>query len=151
MLKNYFINQRFYNQILIFSMLMSNLYFSFAQALPAGGCNLGTDDAPNPSSIACILGRVITIMLYVAGAIFVAMVAYGAIKLAMASGDPKGYEGARLTWTYAIMGVGVVLGFGAIFSIVGKLFGIQFLDPNSMVSALEAGINDFFQLATQGN
>lgn len=143
--------QKIYSQILIYTILLSNLYFTFGQALPASTCSLGTDDAPDVTAIACVLGRVITILLYVGGALFIAMVAYGAIKLAMASGDPKGYEGAKATWTYAVIGVGVVVGSAAIFSIVGKLFGITFLDPNSMIDALAKGINDFFDLATKGN
>ncbi len=148
---NYLSNKKFYSQLIIFSFLMVNVVFTYGQALGNSPCSLGTDDAPTVGSVACLMGRVITILMYLAGAVFIGMIAYGAIKLAMANGDPKGYEGAKNTWTYAIIGVGVITGVFGIFSIVGKLFGINFLDPNSMVTALEASINELFELATVGN
>ena len=143
--------KKLFIQIPIYTFILSNLLFTFAQGAGSSGCSIGTDDAPSPSVIACILGRIITIMLYVAASVFVGMIAYGAIKLAMASGDPEGYKGAKSTWTYAVIGVGIILGVAGVFSIIGKLFGINFLDPDAMVAALEAGINSLFQLATAGN
>jgi hypothetical protein len=137
------------SQIAIYLFLLTNAVSTFAQT--ATGCNLGTDDAPQISSIACILARIISLMLICAGAIFVGMIGYGAIKLGMAQGDPKGYQGAKDTWTWALIGVAIILGVGGIFSVVGKLFGINFLDPQSMVSAFESQIISLFDLAISGN
>jgi hypothetical protein len=138
--------QDFSKKLIIYFLLMTNTYFAFAQA-----CNLGTDDAPSIAVIACVLGRIISLMMVVAGAIFVAMLAYGTIKMGMANGDPKGYEGAKQTWTYAVIGAGIILGVAGIFSIIGKLFGIPFLDPSAMIGAFEAALNNLFDLAVNGN
>ncbi len=139
--------QNISKKLSIFLILATNSVVAFAQS----NCSLGTDDAPQISAIACILGRVIYLMMIMAGAIFIAMIAYGAIKLGMASGDPKGYEGAKQTWTHAVIGVAIILGIAGIFSIIGKLFGIPFLDPNAMITSLENGLNQLFDVAINGN
>jgi hypothetical protein len=132
-----------YKKSFIFLFLASNFVFTFAQ-----GCSLGGDGAPDPSSIACILSNIISIAIGVAGAIFVAMIAYGAIKLSMALGDPKGYAGAISTWQYALIGVGAVVGVYGILSIVGKLVGVDF-SPGSLSGRLQGAINTLFLSLTQ--
>lgn len=133
---------------LIFSLMMANFVGVSAQALGAG-CSLGTDDAPAPSAIACVLGRIIGIATLAAGGAFVAMIAYGAVKLGMATGSPEGYKGAKATWQWAVIGVFVVTGVFMIIGIVSQLFGFS-VAPSAMVGAMTNAINNLIQLAING-
>jgi hypothetical protein len=134
-----------YKKSAVYIFLATNFIFTFAQS-----CSIAGDDAPDPASIACILSRVIAIALAVVGSVFIAMVAYGAIKLAMALGDPKGYAGAISTWQYALMGLGAVIGVFGILSIVGKLVGID-LNPSGLTGQLQGAINALFSSLTGVN
>ncbi len=143
-MKNLYSN-KIIRKISPYAYLMTHFIFTHAQ-----GCSLGTDDAPVPSAIACVVGRIIQIAITSAGGVFTAMIGYGAIKMAMANGDPKGYEGAKLTWQWAVIGIFVILGCYMIFSVVGRLFGFSVAGGDSMVGAFSGAINDLFDLAING-
>jgi hypothetical protein len=77
------------------------------------------------SGIGDIIGRIINIALLAAGGILVAMIAYGVWKSSLAVGDPRGLEGAKSTWTYALYGFFVVIGVFAIYAIITGVIGIS--------------------------
>ncbi len=58
----------------------------------------------------------------------------------MATGDPRGLEGAKQTWTYAVYGFFVVVGFTAIIMIIGKLLGIN-LSPSGFLGNVSGALN----------
>lgn len=124
------------------SILTAALLLTPQTASAAVDCsNLTSGDAPTPVQIVCPLLRVVNFMVLVVGAVFVIMILYGAIKLSMALGDPKGLEGARQTWTWTIVGGLIVLGFFAIFTIVVGIFGSsQFPTFNTFSDRLEDSI-----------
>lgn len=80
--------------------------------------------APLPSQIICPFVRVINLALLLVGAVLIAMIVLGAIKMAVSLGDPKALQGAKLTWTYAIIGTFVVLGSFFILFLINKTFGL---------------------------
>lgn len=87
-------------------------------------CSPTSLEDPSPLQIVCPLFRVFNILIFSVGAVFTIMVIYGAIKLAMALGDPKAFEGARQTYVWAIIGLAVILGFFAILTILNGVFGL---------------------------
>ncbi len=127
-----------YKKSFLYLLLGSNFAFTFA-----AGCSVDGNEAPDPAAFACILERLITIAVVVAGLIFIAMVGYGAIKLSMALGDPKGYAGAISTWQYALIGLFAIILVGGILSVVGKLIGVD-ISPAGLVSMLQGAINSLF-------
>ncbi len=87
-------------------------------------CGHSIEDNPNPTALVCPVIRVFNVLIYAAGGIFICMVIYGGIKLSMSLGDPKGYEGAQLTWFWAVVGLAVVIGFWVILLVLDNIFGL---------------------------
>lgn len=128
----------------LYTFLVLALNFSVTYA---ADCDLGNaSGAPTPRSIVCVIGRVFNIAMLAGGLVFIGMIGYVAIKFAMSNGDWKGYEGAKTTFTYAVIGVFIVIGVLGIMSLIGKTFGITWLDPNALVNSLELGINRLLQI-----
>jgi len=113
----------------------------FTQVLFAGSnlC-LAADDPPALSSIFSIIANILSVAVTVAGLVLVVMIAYGVWKSSMATGDPRGLEGAKQTWTYAVYGFFVVVGFTAIIMIIGKLLGIN-LSPSGFLGNVSGAVN----------
>lgn len=78
----------------------------------------GGDSSFGYSNLAGIYTRIINIFIGAAASVLVIMIAYGIIKGSMSMGDPRGLEGAKGTWTYAIYGFLVVVLSFMIFSLV---------------------------------
>lgn len=101
-------------------------------------------NAPNPTDLLCPFSRIINGFLLVAGVVFVIIVVYGGIKLSMSFGDPKAFEGGKTTWTYAVIGFAVVLGFFVILLIVMGVLGItHYTSPDSFFAELKTAIDQF--------
>lgn len=121
-----------------------------AHALGSGqGCDI--DNVNDPAAIVCVIQNIVIVAVAIVGTLFVLMIAYGAYKLSMALGDPKGYSGAIMVWQYALIGFGIVFGVAAILSIIGKAFGITFIDLEGLFNQLTSGINALYILVTQGD
>jgi hypothetical protein len=125
--------------IFLTSILLSGYVVCFAKAMG--------EDPPLLSSIVNVAGRVLNIAVGVAGLVLVVMVAYGVWKSSLASGDPRGLEGAKLTWTYALYGFFIVVGFFAAVLIISRLIGVS-LSPSSFLSNVSAGINSLMHPPT---
>lgn len=117
--------------IIIFIGLLFTLsvYSQPVMAIDCSDIITGTSEGADPPTLAqivCPFARVLNIAILAAGAVFVLMLLYGGIKLTLALGDPKGYEGAKNTMTWALLGFLVIIGAVAILFIATRLFGIQF-------------------------
>jgi hypothetical protein len=80
----------------------------------------------NPASvlyILCPLQGAIWLGLYFVGAVLIILVLYGGIKALMSTGDARQLEGAKLVWTYAVMGALIILLSIFIVQIAFKLLG----------------------------
>jgi len=80
---------------------------------------------PEFSDLRPILVRIINVLMMSAGAVLVTMIAYGVWKSSLATGDPRGLEGAKSTWTYALYGFFIVVGAFAIIMIIEGIIGIS--------------------------
>jgi hypothetical protein len=124
---------------------------SFAFALD---CSNLANKAANPNTpdsilyLVCPIIRLINVGFVVLGAVVVIMVVYGGIKASLAFGDPKALQGAKMTWTWAAIGAGVVLLSVVIIPIILKLFGID-LTIDSVLQGLESSFSSFWNTATK--
>ena len=71
-----------------------------------------------------IISKIVGLFLAASAAVLVIMIAYGIIKGSLAAGDPRGLEGARGTWTYAIYGFLVIVLSILIVTIIVSILGL---------------------------
>lgn len=111
-------------------------------------CDAITQDSgpPHPLQILCPLKRGLNVAIAFVGVVLPIMIVIGGIKLALAVGDPKGLEAARGTWTWAIIGSIVILGFFTIMLIISRLLGIDnlFASPNDIFDAIQRFFEELF-------
>jgi hypothetical protein len=100
---------------------------------------------PEISDITPIIVRVIDILLVSAGGVLVVMVAYGVWKSSLATGDPRGLEGAKSTWSHALYGFFIVVGAFALIVIVSGVIGVS-SKSGGWFPGLSNSINELLQL-----
>ncbi|HLD51504.1 hypothetical protein A3K34_04500 [candidate division WWE3 bacterium RIFOXYC1_FULL_40_10] len=131
---------------------ISTLTGSYAQATWRDYCELeATSQDPPPEAIICPIGKLLTIGVYAVGAVFVAVMAFGAWKMSMALGDARALEGAKMTWTYAVMGLFIVLAFFGSFSMISGMLGIRsdtfIATPEALVDKMAEGLSNLLEVA----
>jgi hypothetical protein len=117
---------------LVSYMLFSSLFFCFAY--------YATPDAPPLTSIVPIIGRILNIAVGVSGVALVAMIAYGVWKSSLATGDPRGLEGAKQTWSYALYGFFIIVGAYAAIVIISSLLGVG-VSPGGFLGNISSALN----------
>lgn len=106
----------------------------------AGG---STVTVPSPAHILCPVFKLANAAVLLVGVVLAAMLAVGAIKLATSLGDPKGLDAASRTWTYAVVGTGVVIGAVSIIAILTRIFGLEFGGTENIFASATEGLNNF--------
>lgn len=119
------------------SFLLANIIFGSSSYCLAAE----TGEPPQLSSLFSIAGNILNVAVSVAGIVLVIMIAYGVWKSSMAVGDPRGLEGAKQTWTYAIYGFFVVVGFTAGVIIIGHLLGVD-LRPSGFLGSVSSAFGE---------
>ena len=124
--------------------------FALSAASPAYAvdCDLSSvpaDAAPSPDKIFCPLIKVINVGIALGGVVFLIFILIGAIKLAVSLGDPKGFQGASDTWTYAVIGVFVVFGAFMLVGIVDRMFGLGIGDSLNLVDQATSAWSRFLR------
>lgn len=135
-------------------MLFLLVLISFNSAAYAADINYCTDadaasvsgDAPPITAIFCPVIRVFNVLLFSVGVVFVVMIGYGAIKISMSLGEPKGLSGAKQTWTYAFFGGLVILFFYAVYRVIASVFGFPAGDPMNLITRMSNGLQKFLEL-----
>lgn len=84
-----------------------------------------------------IMSKIIGILTIVAALWFIIQFILGAFKWMTASGDAKEIESARMQIIHAIIGFVIVLSALIVLSVVGYIFGINFLDLEGMIRKLK--------------
>ncbi len=127
--------------ILVFSVVFA-FNFNSAYAAPDCGGSLIGDVPPSLEMILCPIIRVFNAIILLVGAALVIMIIYGAIKLALSLGDPKGLESAKATWVHAGIGLGIVLGFWGVLTILMNRFNMigYYANPMAPFNAASDGI-----------
>lgn len=103
-------------------------------------------DNPTLSGIGDVLIRIMNWAVYLVGIVLVLVIAYGAVKASASLGDPRGLEAAKSTWTYAVYGAIIVVGFFAIFVIVAGFFGLD-IGIGGIFDAINDAIESFTVVA----
>ncbi len=103
-------------------------------------------DPPTFSELQPILVRIINVFIMCAGLVLVVMIAYGVWKSSLATGDPRGLEGAKSTWTYALYGFFIVVGVFAIIMIIEGIIGISSGASGGLVGKLIDAINELLNI-----
>lgn len=141
-----------YKQLITFILLAFNLFFTFGydcsiltQDVEQGSSPASTLGAPDPRALVCIIARVINVFVGVGMVVFIYMILFGALKLSMAQGDPKGYVGAQNTWFYALIGLLIVVGFFGVYLIAANTLGLPTPGPNLFLDRIEEGIAGFME------
>lgn len=133
-------------KLFIYLFIATNFAFSLA-----AGCNTIDTEAPDPGDLVCIVARIINLGIFAAGMVFIGMIAYGAIKMSLAFGDPKGLAGSHQTLTYALIGVGIAVGVVSLMFLLGYTFLGFSLDPQNFLNEVERGIKGLLDVMTSGN
>lgn len=125
-------------QVIVFTILL---------AFTTGGVAYADDFSGPESSIGPIFNsilRILNVLVYFSGAVFLIMVFISAYKYALAQGDPKGLQGAKDTLTLAIVGFIVVVGGFTLVKILLAAFGLNpdLLNP---VASLQTAIQAFIE------
>ena len=122
-------------------------FFMVSSIFITRSCAADLDQNPSLDQLSGILGRVFNTLVYASGVVLVAMIAYGIIKSSMAAGDPRGLEGAKQTWTYAVYGFFVIVLFFSIFLIITRALGISSLSsPGSILRNIFGSINSLLSV-----
>lgn len=115
-------------------------------------------ELPPPPEIDSLVGVVSRIVgMFIAASVIslIIIIAYGIIKASLSAGDPRGLEGAKSTWSYAMYGFFIVFFSFVIVSIIWSVLGIGGESPgitgflNNIIEALGSLI-DLGQEETSG-
>lgn len=101
---------------------------AFAQDInlrPSDGSEFNTVAA---FEVGDIISTLITIVMIVAGIIFLIMLVVGGVRWIVSGGDKAQTEAARSQITAALIGLVIVFSAYAIATLVGNIFGISLLD-----------------------
>jgi hypothetical protein len=134
----------------ILSTVLSLVFAFYAKNSYALDCNLdavpGTP-APLPSQILCPLVRVVNLGLILSGVALVVFIGYGAIRLAVSLGDPKGYEASMRAFLFAVIGFFIVVGAFSILFLLNKTFGLGlgYDSANSLTENIELWWKEFLR------
>ena len=104
--------------------------------LGTGKLNQINSEGAGISTLSSIISTAIGVMTIVAIIWFIFTLITGAIGIIGAGGDKQAMEGARKKITTGIIGLVVVLIAVLLVSLIGKIFGINFLDLNSLFNKI---------------
>jgi len=94
--------------------------------------------------------NIFNISVSLVGIVLVAVLAYGIWKSSMSLGDPRGLEGAKQTWTYALFGFAVVVLFFFLFTFLTSIFGIETLaSPRHLLDKVFEAITELIEVPSQ--
>jgi hypothetical protein len=99
---------------------VSQTNISYAQI----DCDYTNLQAPRPTQILCPIIRLVNMALLVAGAVFILILGFGAIKMSLSLGDPKAFQSSHNTILFAGIGAFIVLGAFTIFFIINRTLGL---------------------------
>ena len=100
------------------------------------------EGAPSPLAILCPMVRYLNLILYASAAVFVIMIFAGAIKFALAQGDPKAIQGAKGSLTWAVVGFIVIIGVFTMLVIFKNVLGLKDNPIADPVGAINRNLMD---------
>ncbi|PIS08907.1 hypothetical protein COT75_04445 [Candidatus Beckwithbacteria bacterium CG10_big_fil_rev_8_21_14_0_10_34_10] len=114
---------------------------AFAKELPLGqikgipgGYDPGTDIESASQSLTDIFSNVFGVMTIIGGLMFILYFVIGGISWITSGGDKEKVEKAKNKMTNAAVGIIVVIASYSIAFIIGKILGIDILDPSKYLA-----------------
>ncbi len=139
MVHNYLKKFKYHKYLVFLSIMFSRAVVLYAES----------DEPPTFESLIDIIIRIFGLFLAVSAAALVIMIAYGIIKGSLAAGDPRGLEGAKGTWTYAVYGFLIVVLSFVIVSIIRTFLGLQgTFDLQEFFDKILEAMNSLVDLST---
>lgn len=105
--------------------LSFTLLIIFSVLVLSGQTSLPADRPAQIGDIVIVIGNIIRILTPIAAVAFLAMLIYGGFQLMMSGGDPKAAAGARNTFTFAILGIILVVVVWLLLLLIGRVTGVQ--------------------------
>ena len=138
---------KFLKASIAYTFIAFNFFMAFAYDCSGFDADIVSGEAPSPLAFVCVIGRVMNVLVLVAGLGLVYMILWGAFKLSMSQGDPKGYVGAQNTWFYAIIGFLIVVGFFALYMIMAQILGLPAPSTDFLQQRIEDAISNLMGAA----
>ena len=126
--------------ITMFSLLFILSYYCFADSVVP----------PTFENLKELVIKIFNIILKASTAVLVIVIAYGVIKAALATGDPRGLEGAKGTWSYAIYGLLVIIISWVLVLFIRTLLGMSNdgLNPVGFLNFFTEGLDSLYNVST---
>jgi len=124
---------------LLFLITSPNSFYSFAVDTRTFDLELLANSIKN----------VISIFLKASAGALVIMIAYGIIKASLATGDPRGLEGAKSTWSYALFGFFVIVLSWFLILFIRRLLGMSAgsdLSPGGFIDDIKTEIQSLIEV-----
>lgn len=106
-------------------------------------------DPPGLEDAQSVIERIFNIVFASVAGVLVAVIAYGIWKSSLAAGDPRGLEGAKQTWSYALYGFAVIILFFVIFAVAQRLLGIPVITPKQLLDNVFYAIESLVTTSTR--
>ena len=108
----------------------------------------GSDHNTPLEAMLCPASKALNYAIAASSVVFALYVIYAGVKLSLAWGDPKGFDSARNSLTYSVVGFGIIMGFFILIRIALNLLGVdKFNDPNAIIlggpNSIESKLNIF--------
>lgn len=98
------------------------------------------------SDVVNVVKRAFNVLIAASGVIFAIYIIYAAVKLSLSYGDPEGFNQAKYSLLYSLIGYIIILGFFLLVRLVLNLFGSNAgSTPDDPFSKLMEGLNSFNQ------
>lgn len=140
----------FLSSIIIIGILsFSFTRVSFAAPLKCEDTS-GYTDNPALVEILCPFARVVNVLIFSAGSVFVVMIGIGSYKYAISMGDPQAAKAGQQTLTWAIIGLLVILMFYAILFFLYNALGFDtvLITPGGVLRLLQVAMCDLLSGGT---
>lgn len=98
--------------------------------------NIGLNIAEASKDLTDVLSKIIGIMTMAGGLWFMIQFVVGAFKWLTSGGDKNNVESAKEHLTHAVIGLAVLVAAYVIVGLIGAIFGLDILNPQTIINSL---------------
>jgi len=141
------VSNKIINTLLIF-FLAINIFMPVSHAIDCNAdfINDSTENTP-VTALFCPAFKVVNILIISSSVVFGLYVIYSGVKLSLAWGESKNFDGAKWSLTYAVVGFAIIMLFFVIFRLVLNLLGVEgFGSTEEVTNQVESNVDVFRQL-----
>lgn len=136
-------NQQIFKKLFSLSLFILFTYFSFYIVNAADYSNV---QATPITEVVDVAKRAFNVAIAASGVVFAMYIIYAAVKLSLSYGDPEGFNQAKYSLTWSLIGYLVILSFFVIVRLVLNLFGSSAAPTaNDPFSKFFEGLSSFYK------